>query len=56
MFPAGLMAVLLMAGQAQATLFDQLPYNEPFPTRALPHIEESPMAKYIPSPRDWVRE
>jgi deazaflavin-dependent oxidoreductase (nitroreductase family) len=21
-----------------------------------PHIEESPMAQYIPSPRDWVRE
>src|SRR5216684_2131593 len=22
----------------------------------IPHIEESPMAEYIPSPREWVRE
>src|SRR5207344_2280452 len=26
------------------------------PTLRFPCIEESPMAKYIPSPRDWVRE
>ena len=22
----------------------------------IPHIEESPMAEYIPSPREWVRD